>query len=376
MIKKGLLFVFLCVSSIAVAQVNNYQKGYIITNEQDTVFGWIDFRINIENNTACHFTTDVNLKEKVYYPGEIAGYRFSDNGKYYVSRDITLNGVDKKVFLEYLLQGIMSLYFYDDGEQTYFFFENQDGEMTVVTKKPDAISGGHKESFNDVKYKGYITYIFRDYQPIVEKAKNLSFSQRSFIDLTKKYHEEVCTSGEDCIVFENQKPDKTFMEITLLAYAGINKYDYLFYDLEEGNMEIADSKPAVGIGINLKNPRWSQSWSLQLDIFTSKHDAKYAGKGNGYFSYKANILIVGIGVKYEYPKYKFRPVAEAGRSFLKFNNLKEYGAYAHGRQDLYSDTNYFGAGFDYHLNKKNACIFRVYYTSYGYDAKLGYAYTF
>jgi hypothetical protein len=384
--KKHLfIFIFLCTTCFTItAQKNNYKNGYIITNERDTLFGWIDLRIDEINNKECRFTRDINQKEQVYHPDEIAGYRFSDEGKYYVSRDIVLNSIRKKVFLEYLVQGIMDLYYYSDGKQDYFFFENQEGEMDVVTRKPDRIKSA--KIIPDNKYKGLVAYIFSDYQPIVNEAEKIQFNQQSFINIAKKYHEAVCTTGEDCIVFENQHPDAVPLKFTLSAYTGANIFTYAFQYDYVYQVKATDASPMMGFGVNLKNPRWSQSWSTQFDIFASKHsdEIRYADEFyNHVLAYESNLLFFNLGIKYEYPKYEFHPVAEAGFSYAKFFNAKDNYGLATNAQGFY-----FGLGFDYKLNQKQTILFRVnvangFATSSSYgrninytNIKLGYAHTF
>ncbi|MDR2840909.1 MAG: hypothetical protein LBV75_06555 [Paludibacter sp.] len=376
-------------AAVMVAQYDNYKSGYIVTLEKDTVLGWIDFRTDKDNSEICRFATDIDAKPTNYHPGEIAGYRFSESGKYYVSHEITVDSVTKKVFLEYLLQGLINLYYYHDGTQMYFGFENQDGEMTVVTKKPDYIDGTNLVS--DKKYVGYVTYIFRDYQPIVQQTKSLGFNQRSFINIAKKYHNEVCTTGEECIVFENQHPDKTYMDVSLSLHAGVRQFTYVFSTAYD-DLAVSNVSPAVGFGVNLKNSRWSQSWSLQLDATVSKHEAqtdkdfREVIKGNklvyekynrkGAYSYQSNVLIVNIGAKYEYPKYNFRPVAEAGFSILHLFQLTERSVYGARNNDLPTKgvSSYIGLGFDYRVSKKEALILRVMSVAGDMNVLFGYAF--
>jgi hypothetical protein len=198
------LFGFLCIVCGNIHAQGNYVSGYIITNQQDTLAGWINLRTDKNNQKRCEFKPDLKLAAQTYLPGEIAGYRFTDAGKYYVSREIELNGTPQKVFLEFLVKGIMNLYYYED-ETDYFFFENEDGKMEIVSQKPERIENGR--IYTDNKYIGQIRYIFRDYQPIVEEANKLQFNQKSMIEIAKEYHNEVCTTGESCIVFQNEHPD-------------------------------------------------------------------------------------------------------------------------------------------------------------------------
>ena len=81
---------------------------------------------------------------------DIAGYRFSDEGKYYVTRDVTIDSVPQKFFLEYLVEGVMNLYYYDTTAKKYFFFE-KDGKMIEISKAPDVER--ERRIIQDNKYK-------------------------------------------------------------------------------------------------------------------------------------------------------------------------------------------------------------------------------
>lgn len=173
------IMAFIC---LGVNAQSNYKRGYIITNDNDSIAGWIDFRTDKMNQKQCKFKPSEQEKETIYLPGEIAGYRFTDEGNYYVSRDIEINEELQKVFLEYMVQGMMNLYSYYDGQQ-YFFFEDAAGKMTMVTKKPDEIKDS--KYFEDKKYKGVLLYMFKDYAPVGDVVKKANFNQKSMIDIAK-----------------------------------------------------------------------------------------------------------------------------------------------------------------------------------------------
>ena len=85
---KRLFTFLLLVVSIALSQAqNNFKNGYIITNNNDTIWGEIDFRVDELNAQRCKFRQDKNSETKIFLPGEIQAYRFSKEGKYYVSKN-------------------------------------------------------------------------------------------------------------------------------------------------------------------------------------------------------------------------------------------------------------------------------------------------
>lgn len=320
--KHIFIFFALLVSSISLAQ-NNYKEGYIINNENDTIYGLIDFRTDQMNNKQCRFKLSQDEQSTTYYPGDILGYRFSNEGKYYISHEINIDGSPRKVFLEFMVQGIMNLYSYYD-QQQYFFFENQDGSMEMITKNPDRIE--NLKLITDTKYKGALIYLFKDHSSLQKDAESSDFSQKSMIDITKKYHNEVCTTGEECIVFENKAPDKSGLRVKIGAYLGMQFFTYGFYNHVDDKFDNSSClAPSIGGQLSFINPRWSESLSLVIDMSFSKFkkdNDKFIvmkeNRANRIYSYEGYTFGAKAGFRYTYPKYRFKPNIEIGFSSLFF----------------------------------------------------------
>ncbi|MBP5679987.1 MAG: hypothetical protein J6X31_02970 [Bacteroidales bacterium] len=125
----SLLFLTLC--TMGKAQIN-LREGYVITLAGDTLHGDIDYRTDIINAEQCVFRQNGKNDFQTYKPGEIQGYRFLDNGRYYISKAIHIdNNRTKTVFLEYVVRGQMSLYYWNrrDAKDNTYFLEDENGKM-------------------------------------------------------------------------------------------------------------------------------------------------------------------------------------------------------------------------------------------------------
>lgn len=355
---RNLLLFFLVLFIGKIYGQDNFKRGYIITNEKDSVSGWIDFRTDAQNMRACKFKTDETEKVITYLPGEIISYRFYQEGKLYVSREITINDQSRVVFLEYLLQGIMNLYYYIDTSIsglniTYYFFEDETGKMTPVTKKPDGFiqdDQGDIRNHEDFRYIGTMRYLFKDQESISKKVDKLKFNQKSMISVAKEYHDLVCTTGEECIVFET-KEDKKYNLFKFSVYGGVQLYYEKSFD--------AVTSPVIGGRLNVSVPRLDKNLSFQADIAISK----IQGHGTSAFSgWEVNSVFVPLqlGAKYSFGKYKIRPTIDGGLSYLSSFG-KNYKFYIPGQkfpiyQELSSyqmDFGLFGSlGLEYILNNK------------------------
>lgn len=360
--KRNLLLIILLFSFTILFGQSNYKKGYIITNENDTVYGLIDFRTDRVNHQQCKFKTSSKATEQLFHPGDIWGYRFINEGKYYISHEIEIEESRKTVFLEFMVQGMMNLYSYIDSKQQYFFFEDQDGSMQMITKKPNVIDDN--KVIVDNRYRGALSYMFKDYNTLIDASQKAEFNQKTMIELTKQYHDITCTTGEECIVFENKNPDNDGIKIDISAYIGAQQFTYLFKDYENNNYYKSKSfAPAIGAQFGLYNPRWSKSFSLQLDVSFSRFKkdgpidlSKMSYISSQTISYKGYAFSGKVGFRYIYPKYKLKPFVDVGFSSI----------FLIGESCTLS--------YIYSSNSTNDLDYKLKSFAYGYYASLGLAY--
>lgn len=377
---------FLCITLSASAQ-SNYKRGYILTNNNDTINGLIDFRTDKSNSSICRFKSSEHAPEQIYHPGEIKGYRFIEERKYYVSHTITIEKVTMNVFLEFLVQGIKNLYYYP-GDLDYYFFENEDGRMITLSRKINEIVDNKLK--NDLKYKGILGYVFRDCDPVLKKVENVGLERSSMIKLTKEYHDEMCTSGEECLVFENDYKKK-FIKINFSAYGGVQYIDYLFG--KEELLLFGSTKsisPVIGGQVNISNPRFTKSLSLQGDFSLSKikgkNDLVISNSIYNKYDFDALLATGIIDIKYTLNTILFRPTIEAGVVYHNlFNSSSTYYSEM-AFDDFIIDKKqvddkilpqssfwgyYCGIGLDYKLKNERFIFCRMTYeTSTGYNDKM------
>jgi hypothetical protein len=358
---------------------SNYTKGYIITNENDTINGLIDFRTDKINCSFCKFKLSKNAEEKIYYPQDLIAYRLIKEGKYYVSRTIIIDNEQQKVFLEYLVQGIKDLFYYPQKNDCYYI-EDENGKMIAITKEPDKIVDN--KYITDNKYKGILSYIFRSSKSVSKKINKAYFDRRDMINLTKKYHTEMCAPGQECIVFANDYK-KSFLEYDFSIYGGIQLTEFTFEDnvLTDHFKSAKSIQPVIGCQINISSPRLLKTLSTQIDISISKMEGcvdyiSNVGDNAIYEKYKFKSLMTdgSVGLKYALSSIKkIRPTIEAGVNYaLLFNSSNSL--YKENRGISYAEQskidNYYsipksyygfnaGAGFDYQLSNNHSVFCRV-----------------
>ena len=105
--------------TMSMAQTNP-KLGYVITNNGDTIRGIIDYRTNDRLSKQCDFWANGGGEGKTYKSGDIEGFRFDDNGKYFVPRRLNLDGEPQLYFTEFMVQGKMNLYCVAENYVEYF----------------------------------------------------------------------------------------------------------------------------------------------------------------------------------------------------------------------------------------------------------------
>ena len=316
---KLLLIAFLFIGSLKGQSV--FHPGYIITNQNDTIQGLIDFRGEVRNAKKCYFKKKSTDDAQEYSPFMIKGYRFVD-GKYYVSRTIKDNdGKEVQVFLEFLLNGIDDLYFYAEPAINHYYIEKSDGQLIELTNERNLVSIDGKDYYKESKkYIGLLRYVFGDcpqIYPLINKAK---LEDKSLIEITKKYHDYMC-EGEKCIIYEKKLP------VIRFRFSPLVGWDISFLKLRNNpeykkiNFRMAGSASG-GLIMNTSMPRVNEKMSFQGSISFTKNyfygtsDLAVNSEFQEVYLHSSFLKLTG-GAKYTYPKGTWRPTLLIGGNYIQ-----------------------------------------------------------
>lgn len=365
--KTRLFLLFLFVSAIIHGQ-NNYREAYIITLDNDTVEGYANFRTDVLNLSVCLFKKQIDETPIAYYPSDIAGYGFKAEDKLYVRDSILIDGMDRLVFLEYMVRGVSaSLFYYEytfinndlEGQEQIFIIKDMQGSMHIITKKPDK----HFDNLNLQKDVSFQKEIYRalGYNPaMLEVLKDTKFSRKSMIAAIKQYNDITCgTDEESCLIYRTKT--KEYLKFKYAIYAGGR-----YFDLSNATYDVTKSPIGyiVGVQLLLSHPRTSDALSFVTDVSFSHLKKSYLdNKRNRYYDLSTLALDVNIGFRYIYPKGKIRPGFGLGLGRLYLFNQKI------GTNDPRTETNkwledsyteVFGClSVDYMINNKQAIFLQT-----------------
>lgn len=363
---KKLLILLLIFPVTAVFSQSNFKEGYLITLTNDTVYGLIDFRTDYTNAEVCRFMKSPDAAVEAYLPGSIAGYRFVAEGKYYVSKKVVFENLNQTYFLEFLLQGLKNLYYlpFDKG---IFFFEDKDGNMVGITRRPDQIIENYKLKV-DNRYKGVMSYLFRDCMPLATETSRVGFDKASMIQFSREYHDRVCDTGESCIIFEHNYK-RSFIQLDFTFFGGAELVNVKLTDINFPAM--SSLSPYIGAGIQLSSPRflkmlhYTLEGSLSALSVRSEHNVYFLGQY--VFGYQSIIGRLNTGFEYIHDKGRIRPALGAGlnaqilispeRTYTKDNVYLQTGPFMHS--GLLGPAA--SVGVDVPLNDRTALSLRLLY---------------
>lgn len=343
----------------------SFLPGYVLTNNNDTLKGYVDFRNNDKNSKICSFKAGESSQIITFSPGEIKEYRFND-GKYFVSKEVK----NKELFfLEYMVNGITDLYYYWNNGPHYLI-EKNNGEIYELTNEEKLVVIDGKEHLHKTNYyTGLLKVIFQDCPqvfPIIEKTH---LENQSLINVTRKYHEYVC-DDDKCIIYENKLP---FLRIKVAPVISAGNTFFSTSNNEKFPDKYEPSlSPSAGLVLKFTFPRWNEKFALLfgnefgLNKF-KKHDELLILNTPSVrdASIDATRLQTTLAIKYIIPRGKWNPTFQIGYSnnlFLKWDAKSHAEATYNGRTTVYDYTEgpftnnlkgvSAGAGFEFRIKGK------------------------
>ncbi len=278
-------------------------SAYIITNDNDTIYGKIAEQQMFEYINFVKFKANDSLSENTFFPGQIKGFRLSD-GKFFVSQKITLNNTEKLVFLEWLIKGKANIFEYYTPESNTFFLLTDNGEFVELKNTLEKIHGINfydyaMYDFEKKEYVGILKYYFKDAKPLTENINHLDYNRNSMINIAKKYHNYVCPN-EDCEIFSapKWKPKNS-----IGAIFGIN-FPSIISNTQKDIITVQNSS-VLGLYYNISHIPYAKNFEVQFEVYWLKQNfeilKKYYNHGDNAYplvKFNVNELCFPVFLKY------------------------------------------------------------------------------
>jgi hypothetical protein len=318
------VILFLSFSFTVGAQLN-YRSGFVITNENDTTYGYINEGGSIRNSKVCLYKSNSSSKPVKYRPGDIKSYRI-DGGKYYVSQQLFHKGKITPLFTEVLLTGKINLYKDWRSRNMKYYLQMEDGNLTGLSNEDFRVQ--YETNFGEGAYKRYywLTFkVFRDSlysafkasEKIQKHVDQVGYTQESLMNIAKAYLNETC-KGKGCITYEKDLKES---RSRFGAFAGIQASEIVFKESFENprakghKTEIVYSYP-FGIFYNFPISVINDRLFFQIELITNTVSYKSFGDLydiNYITSIKTRTLGMPLLIKYELTGKKLTPTLALGK---------------------------------------------------------------
>lgn len=350
--KSLLLFLSVFFSGTALFSQSDFRQGYVINNENDTISGLIDYKGNKASAEICLFKYNSGSDEIRFTPEDIKSYRFTDS-KYYVSKKLNADGEEAPLFLEFLVDGIVDVYYFRDNTGENYLIDKGDGKLILLDdKEKEVVVNDTRYLRANKPYVGILKYVFMNSPTVSKEVERISLDHKSLIKVAKDYHAEVCTDRA-CIIYEKKLPVVRISAGFLLGF-NVNSIIYredltqplIMFKTTGFNKSVF---PSAGIfakvGIPTLNERIYLQYTGSLGKRSFSMTSDYKGKQDTTaqvhetFNFSQFAFDNTLMFRYEFPGKRIFPVFQAG-FFMDcyFSNVFDYHVFVNDVEYLFENS--------------------------------------
>ncbi len=308
-----LTLILLASSAVCMAQIN-LREGIVITLSGDTLHGSIDYRTDQMNAEQCLFVPDGKSESVTYKPGEIAGYRFLDNGRLYVTKKIKDDKNNLRTFfLEYVVRGQLSLYRLSSSikEDTYLL-EDENGQLVQFSEEEQQID----EQLHRTNLKPVLAMTSKS-QSTQKMLWKQAVNRKTVTKAVVNYNNEVCPDGIcEILEYKNKKTpnsEKLFRPTVKIGMVNSNLISCAYSDLSR------NYTMQYSVGVDYYAVRLSKGLFASFDL--SYYQASQTEKKYEYYDPRyiktlyAKEAYLTVGAGYQWKRFRFQPRLYGGYAF-------------------------------------------------------------
>lgn len=294
---------------ILISRMSYGQADYYISDTTKAIgIKLVDGGI-VQNCMFCQVKNGALIRK--FTPTEVKEYQFR-NGRTYISRAIPFGDSSRKVFMERLYEGKLSLYYYKSRGMKRFFLSRDSITLTEIMRR-DASGRSYHEQLSEQT---------GDCENLRESCSNTPYAPLSLTRLMQQY--------------EHCKPRyfPHFRTGISLGYeTQLLQTDHLDDDLFTYIQGASDSWPIYGIFLDAPFGATDMSFHLEAQYSTHQYTlTSTLATGDFDFFARMNSFSVPFLLRYTYPFRTVRPFVNAG-PFLLLNTKHEFRYYYADKQE-------------------------------------------
>lgn len=199
--KLSFILVLSLLLSHLVFSQTDFRPGFVIQQSGDTLRGEIDYRGDLMMGEICRFNQNGQIRE--FTPYDIRAYRFVGD-KFYVSRLVG----NRQVFLEYLVNGELDIYYLRDHDGDHYYAETaMEGLREIPYNEGVKSMDGKHYKFRSKGHIGVLQHFTNEAPELFSEIQRIQKpTHRNLSRLAENYHEQVCYSAEECVIYEKETP--------------------------------------------------------------------------------------------------------------------------------------------------------------------------
>lgn len=258
------LFFFLFLSGVLDLKAQtNFVNGYFVTQHNDTIQGFIEYRSGNKNYEQINFKPAHSDEVRTLYPHDVLMYSL-ENKLFYQTHEIEIEEIEKKkfAFLKVLIDNNLSLLEY----KNIYFVLGPEGKLSEITKKQKTID---KKIKNDVSGMGALLFYMKDCGGMSKFIKRKYRHNPDYYAIFEEYYKCLGTPISNIQIIDISPK----LTVGILGSASA-KFLSFSSKLKAAEIE-PDIKPKTGIYASLFIPKISESLRVVAEVSYSSYNKYY-----------------------------------------------------------------------------------------------------
>jgi hypothetical protein len=247
----------LCLFHFALAAQQNFDPGYIIKHNQDTVKGYIEVAMESDLSRSVKFKKEGSTELNEYAPADLLGFGVEKN-VYRSMRFLNTSGdtVTETAFVKLLVTGEYNLYYYVKPEKSFYLIQ-KDNTVYFLYNRVTSVQG---EIIKEGNYWNILNLISIPCEKLAYKYEVVGFDDKEMADFVLKV--DNCISGTKTTSFY-QKPKTNIQPVVFVGGLPIPGSAQLTANFTlRITLPRVDNKSSLNIGINYS---YTTHTTTQLD---------------------------------------------------------------------------------------------------------------